>query len=166
MDKLFKANVNSFQVIVADLVKGNKIDTEDMDGHIEIYADLSEAKAVINEMMKAHNYDRSDIMRRVLEAKLSHLANRFWRRNDEQMIQTGCQLGLDDLIEEVQRWMSVLMNRGITSRLPSLKIAVVATTMSEVSTSSSYAQQLISSPLKQQANDICGICGGMHAMQR
>ena len=26
-----------------------------------------------------------------------------------------------------------------------------------------YAQRLISSPPKQQVNDVCGICGGMHA---
>ena len=99
MDKLFEANVNSFQLIVADLVKGKQIDAEDMDRHIEIYADLSEAKAVIDETMQSRNYDKSDIVRRVLQARLSHLANHFWRRNDEQIIHTGLQLGLDDLIE-------------------------------------------------------------------
>ena len=94
MDKLYRANVNSFQSIMNDLVKGKQIDAEDMDRHIEIYADLSEAKAVIDEMMKSKDYDRSDVVRRVLEARLSHLANRFWRRNDKQIIHTGRQLGL------------------------------------------------------------------------
>ena len=139
MDKLYRANVNSFQSIMNDLVKGKQIDAEDMDRHIEIYADLSEAKAVIDEMMKSKDYDRSDVVRRVLEARLSHLANRFSRRNDEQIIHTGRQLGLDDLIEEVHCWMSVLTNRGITSKPTTSKIAAAAITTEAMPSTSSYA---------------------------
>ena len=89
MDKLFKANVNTLQVIVADLAKGRQIGEEDVQGHVEIYADLCEAKSVIDETMKTRTYDESDVVRRVLEARLAHLANRFWRRNDEQLIYSG-----------------------------------------------------------------------------
>ena len=37
----------SFQLIIADLVKGKQIDAEDVDRHIKIYADLCEAKAKV-----------------------------------------------------------------------------------------------------------------------
>ena len=46
-----------------------------MDRHIDIYADLCEAKAVINKTMRTRTYDESDVVRRVLEARLAHLAN-------------------------------------------------------------------------------------------
>ena len=73
--KLFKANVNLFQRIVADLVKGKQMDVENMDRHIEIYADLCGAKAVIDETMQMRTYDESDVVGRVLDARLVYLAN-------------------------------------------------------------------------------------------
>ena len=128
MDRLFKANVNSFQVIVADLVKGKPVGEEDVNAHVEIYADLCEAKATIDETMKTRTYDEGDVVRRVLEARLPHLANRFWRRNDDQLLFTGTQLGLDDLIVELTKWMSVLSSRGITTKAATTKIAAATVT--------------------------------------
>ena len=66
---------------------------------------------MIDETMKTRTYDESDVVQRVLEARLTHLANRFWRRNDEQLLFSGMQLGLDDLIMELKKWISILSNR-------------------------------------------------------
>ena len=162
MDRLFRANVNSFQSIVADLVNGEQIGAEDVSGHVEIYADLCEAKAVIDETMKTRTYDESDVVRRVLEARLMHLANRFWRRNDEQLIYSGTQLGLDDLVIEVQQWMSILSSRGITPKSATSKTAAATATSQAPLPATSYAQRLVSCPQRQQSTDICGVCGGMH----
>ena len=154
--------MNTFQIIIADLVKGKQIGEEDVEGHVEIYTDLCEAKAVIDETMKTRTYDESDVVRRVLEARLTHLANRFWRRNDEQLLFSGTQLGLDDLIMELTKWMSVLSNRGITTKAATTKIAAAAVTSGTPLPATSYAQRLTSSPPKQQPTCLCGICGGVH----
>merc|ERR1739842_6339 len=149
MDKLFKASVNTLQVIIADLAKGKQIGEEDVQGHVEIYADLCEAKSVIDETMKSRTYDESDVIRRVLEARLMHLANRFWRKNDEQLLLTGTQLGLDDLITELTGWMSILSNRGIQAK-PAATSKIAATTAASGTSSppASYAQRLSTSPPK------------------
>ena len=163
--KLFKANVNLFQRIVADLVKGKQMDVENMDRHIEIYANLCGAKAVIDETMQMRTYDESDVVGRVLEARLVYLANRFWRHNAKQLIYAGSQLGLEDLIIEILQYVSVFSNRGITSKPTTSKIAAVVVTSGASSSATSYAQQLVSSPPKPQPSDVCEVCGGMHATQ-
>ena len=166
MDRLYKANVNTLQTIVSDLAKGKKVGEEDVQGHVEIYAELCEAKTVIDEMMKARTYDEGDVVRRVLEARLTHLANRFWRRNDEQLLLTGTQLGINDLITEVTGWMSILSSRGIQAK-PAATSRIAATTAASgtSSPSTSYAQRLSTSPPKQQPTCVCGICGSVHETQ-
>ena len=166
MDKLFKANINTLQTIITDLAKGKQIGEEDVQGHVEIYADLCEAKSVIDETMKTRTYDEGDVVRRVLEARLTHLANRFWRKNDEQLLLTGTQLGLDDLINEVTSWVSILSNRGITAK-PAMtsKIAATTATSGTPLPAASYAQRLSTSPPKQQPTCVCGICGSIHETQ-
>ncbi len=62
MDKLFKANVNTLQAIITELAKGKQIGEEDVQGQVEIYADLCEAKSVINETMKMRTYDESHVV--------------------------------------------------------------------------------------------------------
>ena len=101
-------------------------------------------------------------MRRVLEARLPHLANRFWRRNDDQLLITGTQLGLDDLIVELTKWMTVLSSRGITAKAATSKIAAAAVTSGSSLPATSYAQRLTSSPPKQQPTCVCGVCSGIH----
>merc|ERR1712002_550967 len=166
MDRLYKANVNTLQAIVSDLAKGEKIGEEDAGGHVEIYAELCEAKSVIDETMKLRTYDEGDVVRRVLEARLTHLANRFWRRNDEQLLLTGTQLGLSDLISEVTSWMSILSNRGIQAKpATTSRIAATSTASGTSPPSTSYAQRLVTSPPQQQPTCVCGLCGSVHETQ-
>ena len=51
MDKLFRANGYSFTIVVNEIVKGMQVESEDLDGHIEIFTDLIEAKAA-----RCHNH--------------------------------------------------------------------------------------------------------------
>ena len=109
-------------------------------------------------------FDRRDVLRDILEARLDHMSNRFWQEDEEKMRTTGSPMKFDDLLVQIQRWMTVLNNKGMAHKRPISKTAISFHT-SSFPAKPTYAEQLVNSPPKQQSTGRCNICGSIHATE-
>ena len=77
---------------------------------------------------------------------------------------TGSPMKFDDLLVQIQRWMTVLNNKGMAHKRPTSKTAISHHTSSNPA-KPTYANQLANSPPVQQSTERCNICGSIHATE-
>ena len=77
---------------------------------------------------------------------------------------TGSPMKFDDLLVQIQRWMTVLNNKGMAHKRPTSKTAISHHTSSNLA-KPTYAYQLANSPPVQQSTERCNICGSIHATE-
>ena len=114
---------------------------------------------------QVQEFDRRDVLRDILESRLEHMANSFWKKDEEKMRTTGSPMKFNDLLVLIQRWMTVLNNKGMAHKRPTSKIAAVSSHTSSNPAKSTYASRLINSPPKQQSTERCNICSSIHATE-
>ena len=78
---------------------------------------------------------------------------------------TGSPMNFDDLLVQIQRWMTVLNNKGMAHKKPTSKIAAVSSQASSAPAKSTYASRVANSPPKQQSTERCNICASVHATE-
>ena len=78
---------------------------------------------------------------------------------------TGSPMKFDDLLIHIQRWMTVLNNKGKVQKRPTSKTNATSSQLSSVPAKLTYANRLINSQPKQQSTERCNICGSIHATE-
>ena len=78
---------------------------------------------------------------------------------------TGSPMKFDDLLIHIQRWMTVLNNKGKVHKRPTSKTNATSSQTSPVPAKPTYANRLINSQPKQQSTERCNICGSIHATE-
>ena len=165
LDVFFSQHRDSFSETLRKVKKGKQIDENDYQSHFELYSELVEAQMALVASDQAQEFDRRDVLRDILESRLEHMANSFWKKDEERMRTTGSQMKFDDLLILIQRWMTVLNNKGMAHKKPTSKIAAISSNTSSNPQKQSYANRVANSPPKQQCTERCNICGSVHATE-
>ena len=165
LDVFFSQHRDSFAETLKKVKKGKQIHENDYDAHFELYSDLKEAQMMLIASSQAQEFDRRDVLRDILETRLDHMSNSFWKKDEEKMRTTGSPMSFDDLLVQIQRWMTVLNNKGMAHKKPASKIAAISSQASSQATKQTYANRVIESPPKQQPTDRCNICSSIHKTQ-
>ena len=114
---------------------------------------------------QVQEFDRRNVLRDILESRLEHMSNCFWQKDEEKMRTTGSPMKFDDLLVQIQRWMTVLNNKGMAHKKPTSKIAAISYQNSSAPTKASCANRVAHSPPKEQSTERCNICGSIHATE-
>ena len=145
--------------------KGKQINENDYDAHFELYSDLKEAQMMLIASSQEQEFDRRDVLRDILDTRLEHMANSFWKKDEEKLRTTGSPMRFDDLLVQIQRWMTVLNNKGMAHKKPASKIAAITSQTSSHPVKQTYANRLVNSPPKQQSTERCNVCSSVHATE-
>ena len=165
LDVFFSQHRDSFAETLKKVKKGKQIEKNDYQSHFELFSELVEAQMALVASNQVQEFDRRDVLRDILESRLEHMADSFWEKDEEKLRTTGSAMKFDDLLVRIQRWMTVLNNKGMAHKKPTTKIAAVASQASSNSTKQTYASRLVNSPPKQQSTERCNICGSIHATE-
>ena len=114
---------------------------------------------------QVQEFDRRDVLRDILESRLSHMSDAFWLKDEEKMRTTGSPMKFDDLLIQIQRRMTVLNNKGMAHKRPKPKTNAISSQTSSAPANPTYANRLISSQQKQQSTERCNICGSIHVTE-
>ena len=80
LESIYKQTKDSFDAAIERILQGPQIDENDYAAHVSLYTKLREAQTVINASSNPNEFDRRDIIRKILNARLVHLRTRFWRQ--------------------------------------------------------------------------------------
>ena len=163
LDVFFSQHRDSFSETLKEVKKGGQVDKNDYDTHFELYSNLKEAQMMLVASRQVQEFDRRDVLRDILDSRLEHMSNSFWIKDEEMMRTTGKPMKFNDLLVHVQRWMTVLKNKGMAHKRPSSGTNAISA--SSVPAKPTYANRLISSRPKQQPTERCNICGSIHATE-
>ena len=151
--------------MIAFFKKGKQIDKNDYQSHFELFSELVEAQMALVASGQVQEFDRRDVLRDILESRLEHMADSFWEKDEERMRTTGSPMKFDDLLVRIQRWMTVLNNKGMAHKRPTSKTNAISIQTSSVPAKPTYANRLTNSQPKQQSTERCNICGSIHATE-
>ena len=166
LDSLFRENQDSFGTTIRAITRGKPIDSNDYSNHLALYTQLREAQSVImtaGNGANANEFNRRDVIRDILNARLPHLTDRFWREDEKSKRTTGRPYAFQDLLNELQQWLSILRAKNPEGfEAANAKKAVIAAIASAPKTTPTYANRLVESPPKMQNTSKCNECGGLH----
>ena len=166
LDSLFRENQDSFGTTIRAITRGKPIDSNDYSNHLALYTQLREAQSVImtaGNGANANEFNRRDVIRDILNARLPHLTDRFWREDEKSKRTTGRPYAFQDLLNELQQWLSILRAKNPEGfEAANAKKAVIAAIASAPKTAPTYANRLVESPPKMQNTSKCNECGGLH----
>ena len=165
LDVFFSQHRDSFNETLKEVKKGGQIDKDDYDAHFELYSNLKEAQMMLVASHQVQEFDRRDVLRDILESRLDHMSDKFWLKDEEKMRTMGSPMKFDDLLIHIQRWMTVLNNKGKAHKRPTSKTTAISPQTSSAPAKPTYANRLVNSQPKQQSTERCNICGSIHATE-
>ena len=189
LDNLFCLHHDSFDATIEKITRGKQLAPLDYMGHLGLFAELSEAQAMVSTTGNELDFDRRDIIRKIIDSRLDHYATKFWTEDQKSVRQTGRRFTFKDLIDQIQDWMNILSNRGVNEKRsnannnnnsnnsnnigngrntnnPRQTANVNASSGRRTQTptaSGGYAGKVGNSPPKEQPSTRCGICESYHA---
>ena len=133
-------------------------------------------------------FDRPDVVRKVVNSRLEHYSTKFWIKDEKKIRQTGKAMSFEDLLDELQKWMVVLINRGanekheqsnsnssngnnnINGGKQSARINATSSRgkgapkqpSQQAQQPETMAQHIMNSPQQQQPTIRCSICESLH----
>ena len=166
LNVLFRETQDTFGTTVRTITRGKALDIDSHIEHLDLYTQLREAQSIVGRAGGAASdeFNRRDIIREILNARLPHLADRYWRQDEESTRLMGKPWAFNELLSELLAWIHILRAKnpeGYQSNGMKTSIAAV-TAAPEPSPNQSYANRLAHSPPKMQQNVACNECGCMH----
>ena len=168
LDSLFRETQDTFGTTIRAITRGKPIDSNDYSNHLALYTQLREAQSVVmtaGSGFHANEFNRRDVIREILNARLPHLTDRFWREDEKSKRTTGRSFAFQDLLNELQQWLAILRAKNPEGyEAANAKKAVIAAISSAPKPASTptYAKRLVESPPKVQQTTKCNECGGLH----
>ena len=152
LDKVFGARCDSVVPIIRQLSSGSVIKDGDHAAHLELFTQLVSADATATTLKQRQLLDRFDYCGIIIEKRLPHLAERWWRRDQEQEMRTGKGFGFDDLKDFVSNATRICAKRENVRNAGVVK-------SNATDARPSYADATRESPSKQQHSASCKACG-------
>ena len=148
------------------LKKGN-VTKEDIDAHIELVADLANVKTEAKIAKMEKQLDRVDIVRDLINGKLSYLSEEFYiEEAKEKRENANFRYKFQDVIDVASEKAQILKARGISSKKTAKTAGVAATQM--MSTGQMQYNEVVenSPPKLQQPASSCECCQStQHSIQ-
>ena len=116
LKQLFHLHRDSFCSTIKKITKGKQIAPLYYEGHLALYAELSEAQAMVNATGNNTEFNRRNIICDIVVARLEHYATKFWTKDEKRIRKTGKPFTFKDLLKELQKWMVILTNRSINEK--------------------------------------------------
>ena len=168
LDALFRETQDSFGTTIRAITRGKPLNSQSHSEHLKLYTELREAQSVVmraGTRAAGYEFDRRDIIRDILNARLPHMADRFWREDRKSMNERKRPWAFNDLLAELKDWLGILRSKDPESfeatHLKKSSIAAV-TAAPKQPTPQTYASRLVNSPPKVQPTATCNECGGLH----
>ena len=168
LDALFRETQDSFGATIRAITRGEPLNSQSHSEHLKLYTQLREAQSVVLRAgihAAGNEFDRRDVIRDILNARLPHMAENFWREDRKSMNEKKRPWAFNELLSELKDWLSILRAKDPegfqASHLQKSSIAAV-TAASEQTTPQTYASRLANSPPKTQQTTTCNECGGLH----
>ena len=168
LDALFRETQDSFGATIRAITRGQPLDSQSHSEHLTLYTQLREAQSVVARVgtyAAGNEFDRRDVIRDILNARLPHMAEHFWREDRKSMNEKKRPWAFNELLSEIKDWLSILRAKDPeafqASHLEKSSIAAV-TAAPKQPTPQTYASRLANSPPKIQQTTTCNVCGGLH----
>ena len=164
---LFKSHRDTFTATIRKITKGRQLDRNNYNGHFDLYSEMLTAHTVVQKDGRGSDFDRRDVIREVLDSRLSHLSDRFWERDDKAQSQRGGhQLGFKDLLAEVRAWLRILDNKGMRNQQAQKSAKVNATNAQQPQAQQSTYANNMRSPPREQPTARCSLCESWHLTEK
>ena len=168
LDALFRETQDSFGATIRAITRGKPLDSQSHSEHLTLYTQLREAQSVVvraGTYTAGNEFDRRDVIRDILNARLPHMAEQFWREDRKSMNEKKRPWAFNELLSELKDWLSILRAKDPESfqatHLKKSSIAAV-TAAPKQQPPQTYASRLANSPPKVQQMTTCNECGGLH----
>ena len=167
LNALFRETQDTFGTTVRTITRGEALDINSHIEHLDLYTQLREAQSVVGRAGGAGSdeFNRRDIIREILNARIPHLADRFWREDEESTRMRGKPWAFNELLSELRAWINILRAKNpegyqsTCSKKTSIAAMVAAP---DPLSNQSYANRLAHSPPEVQHSVTCNMCGCMH----
>ena len=124
LDILFGRNDDATTTLLRTIESGKELPVNDRDAHLEFYARLRALRATAIAAQSEGEFDRQDILRKVLDKKIPHLKEKFWKQDEKARSRGERRLAFLDLMELVRFRANMLNAAGNqTTKDPTTKIA-------------------------------------------
>ena len=173
LDILFGRNDDATTTLLRMIESGKELPANDRDAHVDFYAQLLSLRATAIAAKSQGEFDRQDILRKIVDKKLPHLKEKFWKKDEKARARGEKRPSFPDLMELVRFRANMLNAAGNQSTKDSTtKIAALAlesataaeeTQSPEVTRTQTYAERVAKSPPLKQPSTRCGICDSYHA---
>ena len=167
LNTLFRETQDTFGITVRTITRGKPLDSNSHTEHLDLYTQLREAQSVVGRAGGAASdeFNRRDIIREILNARLPHLADHYWRKDEESTRLQGKPWAFKELLDELRAWLNILRAKKPEGdqNTNSKKTSIAAVTAApKAAPNQSYASRVAHSPPKVQHNVTCNECGCMH----
>ena len=169
LDNLFGRNDDATTSLLRMIETGKEIPPNDKDAHVEFYAQLRAARAAAIAASNESEFDRQDILRKVIDKKLPHMKEKFWKKDEKARSKAEHRPQFAELMAMVQFRVNML-NAGGSEKESTAKVAAFEVQQSppskaaepEMPRSQTYAERVANSPPMKQSTMRCGICESYH----
>ena len=173
LDILFGRNDDATTTLLRTIESGKELPVNDRDAHVEFYARLLALRATAIAAQSEGEFDRQDILRKVLDKKVPHLKEKFWKKDEKARSRGERRPAFPDLMELIRFRANMLNAAGNqTSKDSTTKVAAACvepiigaqeTQSPEVARTQTYAKRVAKSPPLKQPSTRCGVCDSFHA---
>ena len=157
LDEMFQTSANPFQSAVDSICRKGRVPEADMKAHQSLIGTLYKLENVADLIDAAGECDREANLREIINSRVPHISNDFWKASARQKMRDGTPYGFQNLIDEVKHWVS--WNTSKDPMRESRRPTQVAATVANPAT---FRKQHVISPEQSQPRDICNICEGRH----
>ena len=101
LKNVFGASSDSVVPLIRELLAGNAVKEDDHQAHLLLYSQLVTADTTATSLGQRNLLDRFDYCAEIIEKRLPHLAERWWRKDHEHQMCTGSRFAFNHLKEFV-----------------------------------------------------------------
>ena len=126
---LFGGNTDSIAPMIREIKAGKPVGEKDHKTHMSFYAELVDLESQARALRQMPQVDNTDTLAEIIEARLPHAANTWWKEELRRQQQGICRQHFGDLKKVVQDTIYILGSRkALTAPLTSKTNATETTT--------------------------------------
>ena len=99
LENVFGASSDSVVPLIRELLAGDAVKEDDHQAHLLLYSQLVTADTTATSLGQRNLLDRFDYCAEVVEKRLPHFAERWWRKDHEHQMCTGSRFAFSHLKE-------------------------------------------------------------------
>merc|ERR1712240_892122 len=125
LDMLFGRNNNTTINVMSIVEKGKALEPNDKRAHVALFAELRSARAAASKTTNADDLDRLDILRKIIDRKVPHLSEHFWKKDEKARLRGEPRMKFSDLLAAIKFRAGLLTAKGDQEKTTT-KIAAIS----------------------------------------